>query len=54
MEQYQHRVINGRVYRVVQIEAADTLEAARHVSAKKPQSAYAQRVARREVKRRRP
>jgi hypothetical protein len=54
MEQFQHRVIDGRVYRVVQIEAADTREASRHVSSKRPCSAYAQRVGRREAKRRRP
>ena len=33
---YQHRVIQGRVYRVVQVDAADTREAAQHVMAERP------------------
>lgn len=54
MEQFQHVVIGGRIYRKVEIEAADTRESSKHVSAQRPISAYAQRVGRREAKRRRP
>lgn len=54
MENFPHIVIDGRVYRKVVIEAADTIEASKHVMSKRPISAYAQRVARREARRRRP
>lgn len=32
----KHRVIEGRIYRELQLEAADTAEARRHVSAERP------------------
>lgn len=54
MEQFPHVVIDGRIYRKVSIEAADIRESAKHVMAQRPCSAYAQRVARREARRRRP
>jgi hypothetical protein len=48
------QIRDGRRYRRVVIEAADTREAGRHIMAQRPESAYSQRVARREVKRTRP
>jgi hypothetical protein len=33
----QHRVIEGRIYRVVSIASADTRAAARHISAERPE-----------------
>ena len=33
----QHRVIDGRIYRVLSIEAADTREASQHISAEQPE-----------------
>lgn len=32
----QHHVIDGRIYRVVQLEAADTRAASKHISAQRP------------------
>lgn len=34
----KHFVIDGRIFRVVTVEAADTKEASRHVSAQRPVS----------------
>lgn len=42
----EHRsIIDGRVYRVVYIEAADTKEAARHISAQPPTPTADRRLA---------
>jgi hypothetical protein len=32
----QHHVIDGRIYRVIELPAEDTREAAKHVSAQRP------------------
>lgn len=32
----QHRVINGHIYRVLNVEAADTFTASRHIMAERP------------------
>jgi len=42
----QHRVIQGREYKVVQVEAADTREASQHVMAQPPISAREQQAVR--------
>jgi len=44
-----HRVINGRIYRDVTLEAADTRESSRHISAQRPLSFAEQRAFRRMV-----
>jgi hypothetical protein len=54
MEQFQHVIIDGRMYRKVEIKAADIRESSKHLSAQRQISAYAQRVARREARKRRP
>lgn len=33
---YAHIVIKGTIYRIVQLEAGDTREASKHVSAQRP------------------
>lgn len=41
---YPHRVIEGKVYREVSLEASDTREAAQHISAERPMSCAERRA----------
>ena len=45
----QHRIIDGRVLRVVTLEAADTREASQHIMTERPISAREQRAIREEA-----
>jgi hypothetical protein len=51
VKNYPHRCIDGRMYREVSLQASDTKEAARHVSAERPISARRAREIREEVER---
>jgi hypothetical protein len=45
----QHRIVNGRILRILTVEAADVHCARRHISAQRPISAAEQRAIRRRV-----
>lgn len=46
---YPHRVIAGRIYRVLTVEAGDTAASSRHISAERPIPTAEQRTVREEA-----